>query len=165
MTEQRPPNPNGGKHRPRSAAERQDEQLQQLIKLAGSVEQLARTTPTETEPPTPDVLRAQFAYTFLGEILGRRREDGFDVPRVEVDRSEGQLTFPELTIGELTATAARLRARNGAEDDLEIPSEGVAVTTDIQDDQPIDAIVVLDTPTNRVPLAIGPCLPPVPGEG
>jgi hypothetical protein len=171
MPERQPSNPNG-KRRPRSAAERQVEQLQQLTKLAASVERLARTAPNaaaqptlptpEVRRPTPDVRRARFAYKFLGELLGRR--GGFVVPRVEVVRDLGELTFTNLTvdeppIGEVIGTEARLRAGNGAEETLQNLDEGAAANTTIQNDQPIDAIVVLDN--DHVPLAIGPCQEPL----
>jgi hypothetical protein len=163
MTEPNPSNPNGGRRRQSTAAERQERQLQELVRLAGSVEQLAGITPRQAEPPeppTPDVRRLLFAYTLLGVQLGRR-DPGFEVRRVTVEEAEDagqkQLRFTQLPNEDLHP-AALVRARDGTLDVLEELVEGQAqdLSEDIEDKR-IDEIVILDAPRG-VPLAIA-CLP------
>lgn len=149
----------------RSAAERQEELLRQLTSLTESVQQLAsRDQPaaagsTAGLTPDPDTeirRRVEFAYLFLGEVLGRRGALVFGVPRVAVTRDNKGLTFADLRGG----TAARVRAANGTTDLLENLRPNVAVATSIPGGQPIDSLVVLES-RDGVALALGPCLPPL----
>lgn len=151
-----------------AAPDPQEQLLRQLTVLASAVETLARTG-AATRPAEPcgpgapagldgvECRRVQFAYEFLGEMLGRRGQPVFSVPRATATRDRGSLTFTELRGG----TVARLRARDGTTDVLEELREGVAVQTGIPDEQPIDSIVVLDG-RDGVAVAIGPCLAPLP---
>lgn len=173
MTEPKTPRTSTGPGRSKAAEapaapESQEELLRQLTVLAAAVEKLARggppprpgEPPGPCPPPDPDAderRRVQFAYEFLGEVLGRRGQPAFAVPRVTVTRDRGRLTFTELRGG----TVARLRARDGTTDVLEELREGVAAQTSIPDEQPIDSIVVLDGRDGPA-VAIGPCLAPLP---
>ena len=171
MTEPKPPNPNGGKRQARSAAG-QDQQLQQLTKLAASVEKLAQSTQgqaerlaqtaqDQAEPPTADVRKVQFAYTLLGEQLGRREVD-FKVQHVNVvERVPDSIEEPRtLDFQELPGNTALLRARNGQVEVLNdlVPDQERAVV-EIPKEQPIGEIVILDAP-GGVPLATGCLVPP-----
>jgi hypothetical protein len=150
-------------------ADRQEELLRQIANLAASVEQLAQRTSTrdvgprdvgpqaEREPPTPEQEKAQFAYTFLGELLGRR-DPTLKVTQVSVEQREEQqhlfMIFHDLLDGK--GTAAVLRAKSGAHEFLRDLTEGEdgkrqLINITIGDD--IDAVVVLNA--KLVPLAIG----------
>jgi len=151
-----------------------DAMLAQLVSLTRSIGELARErngTTGDQVTVTPDddpVLRQQdrvrFAYNFLGFVLGRRAPSVFQLPTVTVTRAHRTLTFTGLG----GATAAKVRAANNAEQLLEGLVEGRPVYIDqgdkpITDDLRIDSIVTL-TAKDGVPVAIGPCQDPVPGE-
>ena len=165
MTEPKVPSGDGVERRPLTATQRQEESLRQLVKLTASVEKLAMTTITAAEPSaraavtaelTPEVRKVLFAYTLLGEQLGRREAD-FKVLHVGVNKGETDetppsrtLTFVELPDGGDTAL---LRARNGQVEVLEDLQAGEAKTVvDIPTGQRIDEIVILDD-RGGVPLA------------
>jgi hypothetical protein len=145
-----------------TAAERQEELVRQLVKLTESVQTLATRT-TEEEPPPPTATpvgatRVQFAYAMLGQFLGRPRNEGFNLPTVEVTRkakddNTGTLTFGALNGGD----AARLLARDGTVDFLEGLVKDVPADTKIPNDMPIDIIVVITT-QDGIPRAISLCL-------
>jgi hypothetical protein len=147
--------------RPKTAAERQEELISQLVRLASSVEDLARRTPAagpsrteQTEPPPVGVSRVQFSYALLGELLGRTAP-GFSVPRLAVrrgvDGNQATLTFDEM----LGGAAIRVRARDGTVRTLDAEA-GKVIKTGIPSATPIDTIVVLRA-TDGVPLAIASC--------
>lgn len=155
------------------AADR-DAMLAQLVSLTKSIGELAQQkngTTGDQVTVTPDddpVLRQQdrvrFAYNFLGFVLGRRAPSVFQLTTVDVKRRHRTLTFTGLG----GATAAKVRAANNVVQVLEGLVEGWPVTIDegdkpITDDLRIDSIVTL-TAKDGVPVAIGPCLDPVPGE-
>jgi hypothetical protein len=166
MTDETSPEP--------STAYRQEELLRHIANLAASVEQLAqRTSPLdagpppagEPKPPTLAQQKARFAFTFLGELLGRREKDfsAPRLPRVTVQRTlSNELIFLQLSGG----TAAKLFGRDGTVETLTGLAAGKPKQlTKIDADDIIDAIVVLEN-EGGAPLAIGlPCQLPTPQIG
>ncbi|MGW5723567.1 hypothetical protein ACWEVP_45880 [Amycolatopsis sp. NPDC003865] len=151
-----------------------DAMLAQLVSLTKSIGELAKQAngaPGVQVTATPDddpVLRQQdrvrFAYNFLGFVLGRRAPSVFQLTTVEVHRDTRTLTFTGLG----AATAARIRAADNRSQFLEGLVDGRPVVIDegkdaIRYDQRIDSIVTF-TSKGGVPVAIGPCQDPVPGE-
>jgi len=162
---------------PAGGVDRQEQLLKQIADLTKSVKLLAeKKSPPEpvasraaasTSPPTATAAeqkqrRVQFAYRFLGAMLGRAATESseFRTPRVEVARKAGKLTFTELHGG----TVARLRAADNTAEELTNLRKNVARVITIPDAQRIDSIVVLDSP-DGVPVAIGGCIPPVSNGG
>ncbi|MEU0793470.1 hypothetical protein ABZ342_25645 [Amycolatopsis sp. NPDC005961] len=149
-----------------------DAMLAQLVSLTQSIGELAQqkngsagaqvTATAADDTSKPD--RVRFAYNFLGVALGRRAPSVFQLTKVDVHRDTRTLTFTGLG----PATVARVRAANNVVRLLEGLVDGTPVTIDdgkdaIRYDQRIDSIVTF-TARNGTPVAIGPCLDPVPGE-
>jgi hypothetical protein len=149
-----------------------DPMLAQLVSLTKSIGELARrqngsagerVTAAATDD-SAELVRVQFAYNFLGFVLGRRAPAVFQLPKVDVKRTSRRLTFTGL--GE--ATVAKVRTAGNVTRLLEGLVDGQYVIVDdgenaIRDDQRIDSIVTF-TARDGEPVAIGPCLDPVPGE-
>jgi hypothetical protein len=150
-----------------------DAMLAQLVSLTKSIGELARekngsavdpvTATTADDPVLQQQDRVRFAYNFLGFVLGRRAPSVFQLPAVGVTRAHRTLTFTGLG----GATAAKVRAANNAFQVLDGLVEGRPVYIDqgdepITDDQRIDSIVTFTA--SGVPVAIGPCQDPVPGD-
>ncbi|MET8849877.1 hypothetical protein [Amycolatopsis sp. NPDC004625] len=148
-----------------------DAMLAQLVSLTKSIGELAQRNgsgepapaTTADAPADQEQVRVRFAYNFLGFALGRRAPSVFQLTTVVVDRDTRTLTFTGLG----AATAARIRAANVSQF-LEGLVDGRPVLIDegenaIRYDQRIDSIVTF-TAKGGVPVAIGPCKDPVPGE-
>lgn len=164
----------------------QNPMLEQLVALTQSISELVKqaagtgtqqppgttppgtTTPGTTTPAAEDAgqrTRVAFAYDFLGVVLGRRAPSVFQLATVGVTRATGTLTFTRLN----GATVARIRAVNNTVRVLENLQDGQAVHIDngakpIADTLRIDSIVVFKSVEGVLaPVALGPCLAPVPG--
>jgi hypothetical protein len=151
-----------------------DAMLAQLVSLTKSIGELAQqkngtagdqvTVAADDDPVLRQQDRVRFAYNFLGFVLGRRAPSVFQLTKVDVQRDTRTLTFTGLG----PATAAKVRSAGNVVRLLEGLVDGRPVTIDdgkdaIRYDQRIDSIVTL-TAREGVPVAIGPCLDPVPGE-
>jgi hypothetical protein len=142
--------------------------LEQLVTLTQSISNLVQqnTDASDDKPPprSPEETRVVFAYDFLGVVLGRRDPRVFQLRTVGVTRNERRLTFTDLK----GATVAKVRGANNGTQLLEglRDNEPATIRTEgdnaIPDQVEIDSIVILSA-RDGVPVAIGPCQPPVPG--
>lgn len=128
--------------------------------LARLVDALAlRLTAAEERPPPVATTRAQFAYTMLGELLGRTtlRVSRVDVVRGVADNdTTASLTFVTLNGG----SVARLLARDATLKTFDNLTEGQTVDTGIPKTVPIDVVVVLAADGTATGIALCPPPPP-----
>jgi len=143
---------------PKTAAERQEELIAQLVRLAGSVEGLAQRGTAETATPTgqPEippvgVRRVQFSYTLLADLLLGRPPVTPAVPTT-LTEDKGVIF---LSIGPVQGGATvLLRSRDGTPKTFPFTPDQ-AFDTGVPTATGIDIVLILAQ--DGAPLAIAAC--------